>query len=270
MKKCLYILAITSLLMLGSYYLVVFSLPLNLPSLPSSTLLLDRNGKEIGEVIYSGSIRHREIYTKEIPEFYKKSLVTLEDKTFWTNNGVDFIGLARSMLHNIQAGRIVEGGSTLSSGLIRNAFWITEERTLGKKILEFLYAMRLNHLLIKEQILTEYINRVHFGHMNYGLGSAAWYYFDREPMHLTKAEQLALLILPKDPTKYDPYKKPKNFHTRFEEVVRTLKTNQNITESEETELLREELHWNTHHQNPLPYVADFLQNTLSVDGTGNR
>ncbi len=87
---------------------MAYLLPLNIPTLPSSTIFLDTKGKEMGEIIYSGSIRHREIASNEIPDFYKKSLVALEDKTFWENDGVNFSSLVRSTLHNIQAGKVVE------------------------------------------------------------------------------------------------------------------------------------------------------------------
>ncbi len=85
-----------------------------------------------------------------------------------------------------------------------------------------MYALRLNQIYSKDQILTEYINRVNFGYLNYGLKSAAKYYFNRTPNDLTKAEQIALLVLPKDPKKYDPYNKPKLFQQRFHHVVTTL------------------------------------------------
>ena len=264
MKKYLSIPIVWALLLVISYFFLVFFLPLSLPVLPSSTIFHDKQGQEMGEVIYSGSVRHREITSEEIPDFYKKALVTLEDKTFWTNNGISFRGVIRSTLHNIQAGKVVEGWSTLSSGLIRNTFWIGENRTAGKKILEFLYAIRLNHMFSKDAILTEYINRVDFGYMNHGLKPAANYYFGREPTDLTQAEQIALLILPKDSKKYDPYRKPKNFRARFEEVVKILIQEQMITEEEWKNILNENLHWNTEHGNSLPYVVDFLKTKIQT------
>lgn len=111
----------------------------------------------------------------------------------------------------------------------------------------------------KNQILTEYINRVNFGYLNYGIKSAAKYYFNQEPRNLTHAEQLALLTLPKDPKKYDPYNKPKNFQTRFEGIVNTLMKEHTITKEEEENIMRESLNWNREHENPLPYVVDFLK-----------
>ena len=108
MKKMIYsILGILGLFSIG-YFLILFSLPLSLPRLPSSTIFQDTKGQFLGEVIYSGSVRHEDIAFEEIPDFYKKSLVTLEDRTFWTNNGVSFRGIVRSAVHNIEALSIVE------------------------------------------------------------------------------------------------------------------------------------------------------------------
>jgi|GEM_PF-4324668 len=70
------------------YLFIAFILPFQIPLLPSSTIYLDQGGQEIGEVIYSGSIRHREMVFEEIPEFTIRSLIALEDRTFYNNNGV--------------------------------------------------------------------------------------------------------------------------------------------------------------------------------------
>lgn len=135
--------------------------------------------------------------------------------------------------------------------------------------MEFMYAVRLNHLYSKDGILTEYINRVDFGYLNYGLKSAAKYYFDREPKDLTKAEQIALLILPKDSKQYDPYRKPKSFRSRFEKVVDILAQQHILNPEERNDVLNENLNWNTRHGNPLPYVADFLRTKMEESGGNN-
>lgn len=128
----------------------------------------------------------------------------------------------RSTLHNIQAGRIVEGASTLSAQLIRNIFWINERRDLTHKILESLYAIRLNHIMSKEEILTTYVNRIGFGYLNFGLRSASLYYFAKEPKNLTPAEQIGLLVIPKNPNTYNPYTHPKAFNERYQQILKTL------------------------------------------------
>lgn len=106
-----------------------------------------------------------------------------------------------------------------------------------------------------------------YGYLNYGLKSGAKYYFGRLPKDLTKAEQIALLILPKDSDKYNPYKKPKNFRTRFESVTGILLRTNIITADEQKDILSEKLVWRNEHGNPLPYVADFLK--TKTPETGN-
>lgn len=90
MKKYLTIPVIILLFILSGYCFVIFLLPLHISPLLSSTIFLDNKNQEIGELIYLGSIRHQEIQSEEIPDFYKKSLVYLEDRSFWENNGISF------------------------------------------------------------------------------------------------------------------------------------------------------------------------------------
>ena len=197
--------------------------------------------------------------SSEIPELYKKGLVWLEDRSFYDNNGVSFRGIVRSIVHDIAAGHAVEGASTLSAQFIRNALWLGEDRSLSHKVLEFLYAIRLNHLFTKEQILTMYADRISFGHMNYGLKSASLYYFAKEPNNLTEAEQIALLAIPKNPASYDPYTQEKSFQKRFEMIVKTLQEGKIITELGAKNILSEEFAFNTDHRDSMPYVADFIK-----------
>lgn len=270
MKKSL-IFTILLIVPIMGYLFIAFLLPFQIPVLPSSTIFLDKDGKEIGEIIYSGSIRHREITFEEIPEFTTRTLIALEDRTFYDNNGISIWWIGRSLVHNLQAGKVIEWGSTISAQLVRNILGISESRSFGRKLLEFMYAVRINHLLTKNQILTEYLNRVGFGYMNYGLKSASIYYFDKEPKNLTRAEQIALLSLPKDPRKYDPYKQPRQFRARFELLTKTLVAT-NILSNDESEAIRnEQFAWNRDHSNPLPYVSDFLNltPTLSIHGEGD-
>lgn len=260
MKKIHVALVIPFVLIALGYLYVLFLLPLRIPSLPSSRIILDTAGEEIGETVYSGSIRHRNITFGEIPEFYRASLIQLEDRSFYANSGIDLRGIVRSTIHNIQAGRVVEGASTLSAQFIRNALWINESRSLSRKILESLYALRLNRVYSKEEILTLYVNRIAFGHLNYGLKSAARYYFGKEPRNLTKAEQIALLLIPKNPKRYDPYTAHKPFDERFRMIVSVLQNDGGLSEQEARSILTEKLTFNTHHADTLPYVVDFIHN----------
>ena len=224
MKQPLQILVFLILILSLGYIFVAYALSLTLPPLPYSTVIRDVRGEEIAEIIADERIRHRALTYPDIPRVYASGIIWLEDRDFWDNNGISIRGIIRSMVHNIKAGSIVEGGSTLSAQYIRNALWINDERDLTHKMLETLYAIRLNHMLSKEEILTAYVNRIGFGHLNYGLRSAALYYFGREPQNLTPAEQIALLVIPKNPNTYDPYIHEEAFRARYQQVISVLET----------------------------------------------
>lgn len=105
---------------------------------------------------------------------------------------------------------------------MRNALWIEGDRTWGRKIAEAVYALRLDGKLSKESILAEYLNRVSYGRLSKGYAAAAKSYFGKDPKNLTEAEQIALLSMGKNPSKYDPVKNPTAFRERFENVAETL------------------------------------------------
>lgn len=88
MKKLRLFILVITIIIAGGYLFIAFLLPFQIPALPSSTIFLDKDGQEIGEVIYSGSIRHREITFEGIPEFTTRALIALEDRTFYHNNGI--------------------------------------------------------------------------------------------------------------------------------------------------------------------------------------
>lgn len=247
-------------IVLSSYLYIIFLLPLKISPMVSSMIIEDMHHVEIGEIIAANnSIRHRKIEYADIPQFYLSGIVWLEDRSFSQNNGISLRGIARSIVRNFEAGKVVEWASTLSAQLIRNALWINEKRDLKHKVLESMYAVRLNHIMSKKEILTEYVNRIGFWYLNYGLRSASIYYFNKEPRFLTKAEQIALLVIPKNPNIYDPYRKPQSFQNRFDMIVSLLASWGLIQWSEVDSIKSEKLLFQNDHSTQLPYVMDFLQ-----------
>lgn len=103
-----------------------------------------------------------------------------------------------------------------------------------------------------------YSDRISFGYMNYGLASASRYFFAKDPKNLTEAEQIALLAIPKNPKRYDPYRNRKNLDERIRLIVRTLEAGGKISPEKARSILSERLSFNTRHENTLPYVADFI------------
>ncbi|MDD2565543.1 MAG: transglycosylase domain-containing protein [Candidatus Gracilibacteria bacterium] len=249
--------------------IVIITIPVfcnfRIKQVPLSTIIYDKSGIEIGEIPAQDKYRHRELLFTEIPDFYIQSIISLEDKSFYYNIGISPSGIIRSTVNNIKAGKVIEGGSTISTQFIRNNLWLNEGRNFSKKLLEFLYAINLNLRYSKNEILTLYSNQLYFGYLNYGLKSASFFYFDKDINNLTKSEILALIIIQKNSSKYDPYKFKTNFDTRFGILAKTLLSNSIINQKEYEDIIEEKLVLNNNHNQKLPYIVDFLNSEKIVD-----
>lgn len=147
-----------------------------------------------------------------------KALIATEDNTFWTNVGVSFEGIARSLLVDVSSGRFVEGGSTITQQLVRDQL-LTLHKTVPRKLEEMVLSIALTRVESKREILDLYLNQVYFGHGAYGVAAAANIYFARSPKDLTLAQCTLLAGLPQAPSYYDPLANPKGAKARQREVV---------------------------------------------------
>jgi penicillin-binding protein 1A len=139
-----------------------------------------------------------------IPLAMQQSIIAVEDNRFYRHYGFDIEGILRAMLVNMQAGGFSEGGSTITQQLIKNLF-LTQEKTYGRKVEEFILAMNMELRYSKEEILEMYLNTIYFGSGAYGIGDAAKIYFDKAPVNLTLAECSLLAGLPTAPSLNSPY-----------------------------------------------------------------
>ena len=161
-----------------------------------------------GQVIGSFALERRVIVTwDEIPQVVKDAITSVEDQNFFTHWGIDFYGIARAGLKDVMAGRVVEGGSTLTQQLSKNLF-LTPERTFRRKIQEAMLAIQIERLYTKQQILTLYINLHFMGHGQYGFAAAAEYYFGKELKDLNIEEAAMLAAIPRSPPNYSPIAHP--------------------------------------------------------------
>lgn len=187
--------------------------------------------------------RHVPLTYAELPPILVNGLIALEDRGFRGHAGISITGLARSMWNNLRV-RLgyatgIQGGSTLTMGLARNILGINRDRGWLEKIQEALLALRIEAKYSKDDILTGYFNRVHFGRLAVGIGAASQRYFGK-PIHLlTPAENIALLTLIRNPNQYDPTTEPEAFVKRYLTVVSTLEEN-GILSTESAILAREE------------------------------
>lgn len=240
-------------------YIPIYIIKPKINQIPYSTIIYDKNNIQIWEIIVDNKYRHQKLEFKEIPEFSKKSIINLEDKTFYQNNWIDFSALLRAIINNLSSKNIIEWASTISSQVIRNNYWLNKDRTLLRKINEFYLSLALNKNYSKQDILTNYLWNIYFWYLNYWIKSASNYYFWKDLQSLTKAEQIALLVLPKNPKKYNPYTNRQEFKKRFLNISDTLLKNKIITLDEYNSIINEKLTFNEDHDNNLPYVIDYLR-----------
>ncbi|WP_033070143.1 transglycosylase domain-containing protein [Thalassospira australica] len=148
------------------------------------------------------------VEVRDLPEYVGQAFVSIEDRRFYDHFGIDVVGIARAAWANLTAGRIAEGGSTITQQLAKNLF-LSPERTFGRKIEEVLMALWLEFKFDKQQILSLYLNRIYFGSGVYGIDAAARHYFATDPRRLNLYEAAVLAGLPKAPSRYNPLVDPK-------------------------------------------------------------
>ena len=174
----------------------IFCLPRQLFHVPYSTVVTDRNEELLGARIASDG-QWRFPPRETTPEKIKQCLITFEDKHFYHHWGVNPLSVGRAIYQNTRHKRIVSGGSTLTMQTIRLAR--NESRTFGEKVIEMIWATRLEFRASKEEILSMYVSHAPFGGNVVGLDAAAWRYFGHSAEDLSWAESAMLAVLPNAP-----------------------------------------------------------------------
>jgi penicillin-binding protein 1A len=161
---------------------------------------LDRYGVEIGR----RGVKHDEtVPFDELPEPFVKAVLATEDRRFFHHFGIDVIGTARALTVNAHAGGVVQGGSSITQQLAKNVF-LSNERSISRKITEAFLALWLEHQLTKKEILSLYLDRVYMGGGTFGVEAAARHYFGKSIRDVNLAEAAMLAGLFKAPTKFSP------------------------------------------------------------------
>ena len=166
---------------------------------PSITYL-DRNGALIAT---RGSQQAPPADLEALPDYVPAAFIAIEDRRFYYHPGFDPIGMMRAMSRNMQAGRVVQGGSTLTQQLAKNLF-LTPDQNMRRKVQELMLAVWLELKFSKQEILALYLNRVYFGAGAYGIEAASQRYFDKSAKDLTVGEAALLAGLLKAPSRYSP------------------------------------------------------------------
>lgn len=176
---------------------------------------LDRYGNEIGK---RGIKRDNSVPLEEMPDHLIKAVLATEDRRFFGHVGIDFLGTARALVENLRANAVVQGGSSITQQLAKNIF-LSNERTIERKIKEAFIAVWLESNLTKREILKLYLDRAYMGGGTFGVEAASEFYFDKSVKDVDLAESALLAGLFKAPTRYAPHVNLPAARARANEVL---------------------------------------------------
>lgn len=211
-------------------------------NIAEATKIYDRNGALLYD-IYQDQNR-TPIKLSEIPDHVKQATIAIEDKDFYKHGGFSIVGITRSVFELV-VHRRVEGGSTLTQQLVKNAL-LTGERTLTRKLKEFILAIQVERTYSKDEILEMYLNEIPYGGTAYGIEAAANLYFGKSAKDLDLAEAAVLAGLPQLPSVYSPYgSRPELAKVRQKEVLKRMVEDEYITSEEAQAAVDQQLTYRT-------------------------
>jgi membrane peptidoglycan carboxypeptidase len=233
--------------------------------------IYDSKGVLIDQLTDNGI--HTTVTFDQIALIMRDATVATEDKNFWYNQGIDVLGIIRAFLSDLQNGRVVEGGSTITQQLIKNLV-VGNQATIVRKLEELVLAPQVNNDYTKSDILTMYLNSIYYGNQAYGIDAAATVYFGLQdkPGHsaasqLDLAQSAMLAGLPSNPSQFDPLAHPKAAMNRFVNVLNLLVAQGYISTVEKYNAIQEEQGTNffktsTAFQNRAPHFANYVLGQL--------
>ena len=249
--------------------IVVMTLALLYPKLPSLDAVTDYRPKLplrvytadhqlIGEF---GEERRAMLKLTEVPLNMRHAILAAEDDRFYQHGAVDFQGVLRAMLADVFSHSAKEGASTITMQVARN-FFLTNERTLTRKLSEVLLSYKIESNLTKDQILELYINQIYLGQRAYGFGAAAVVYYGKPLSQLSVAEMAMLAGLPKAPSRYNPIINPQRAALRQQYVLRRMHDLKYLSDADYALALHKPGHASAYHANALTradYVAEMVR-----------
>ena len=240
------------------------------PIAAPSLTILSAEGEPIAR---RGAVIGDPVSIDELPPHVPQAFLAIEDRRFYRHIGVDPYGIARAMWRNLRAGRVRQGGSTISQQLAKTSF-LSPERTAARKIQEAFIALWLEVWLSKDDILSRYLSNVYFGDNVYGLRAAARHYFDSEPEELTVAQAAMLAGLVNAPSRLAPTSNLEGAQERSRLVMQAMADVGYISAEEHEELKPARLRLGERDDVPTgTYFADWVvpeANALAEEDYGQR
>ena len=205
--------------------------------------MYDSKGVIIGQMTDQGL--HTTVQLNSVSPWLQEATIATEDRNFWTNPGVDVLGIVRAALDDLRSGRVVEGGSTITQQLIKNLI-VGNESTIVRKLEEIVLTPQINSRYTKTQILGMYLNSIYYGNQAYGIDAAATVYFGLEDTrtksaaaHLDLAQSALLAGIPSNPAAYNPFIHPQTTFDRFETVLNLMVSQRYITRVQALDAIQE-------------------------------
>ncbi len=171
---------------------------------PGTITILSSDGQV---VLKKGPATREKLPAGKMPLLIQRAFVAAEDRRFYQHDGIDLLGISRAVMRNVQQGAVEEGASTITQQLARTVF-LSQDRTIMRKLKEAALAGKIERQLSKAQILEQYLNYVYLGSSAYGVSDAAWIYFSKRPDQLTLPEAALIAGLPPAPSVYSPLVNP--------------------------------------------------------------
>ncbi|MCP9910524.1 PBP1A family penicillin-binding protein [Cyanobium sp. BA20m-p-22] len=229
---------------------------------PGTLTILSADGQVVHKI---GPVTREKLTPETLPTLVEQAFIAAEDRRFYQHNGIDPVGIGRALVRNISQRSVEEGASTITQQLARTVF-LSQDRTLVRKLKEAALAGKLERQLSKAQILTEYLNVVYLGSSAYGVADAAWVYFSKTPDQLNLPEAALIAGLPPAPSVYSPLVNPDLALERRAVVLRRMQEAGFISSSEQQQAeaspleLRpaEPKYWDSQ----APYFSSWVQQEL--------
>nr|WP_315870941.1 penicillin-binding protein 1A [Trichocoleus desertorum] len=228
-----------------------------------TTHIYDIKGKLLSSI--HGEANREVVPLDKVSPELKRAVIAIEDSHFYSHHGINPIGVVRAFMANLEQGRTVEGGSTLTMQLVKNLF-LSPKRAFSRKVAEGVLALRLEQILGKDQILEMYLNQVYWGHNTYGIETASESYFGKHASELNLAESAMMAGLIQAPENYSPFVNYKLAKQRQLTVLRRMRDLQWITPQEEEAARKQPLKLGqitSFQSSNMPYVTEAVVQELT-------
>jgi penicillin-binding protein 1A len=250
--------AIGAIVLIGIYLPPIQSL--EIPKRPPSIQIVDFNGRLIAT---RGEFYGDPVSLKELPRHVPQAFIAIEDRRFYSHHGIDPVGVSRALYANVLRRGVAQGGSTITQQLAKNLF-LTQERTLARKVQEVALALWLEHKFSKTEIIELYLNRVYFGAGAYGIEAAAQRYFNKPARNLTVAEAAMLAGLVRSPSRLAPNHNPGGAERRAQTVLAAMVDMNFVSdETAKNALMRPARVVKVAGAGSVQYVADWVMDVLN-------